>query len=114
MSKQKTDSLAAIGSLMNNAKKIHGQDAQPSPAAAVAVAEPNPASRSFTFIMKSVDIAKMDAVILATHQTNGLRLSIADVMRIALQRLPAAPVSREEVAALRARDSRRRVSAQYK
>jgi hypothetical protein len=119
MSKPKKDAYAAIGSLMNSAVKLHSQDAQPSPTAAAtlaagATAEKPASSRSCTFLMKGADIAKVDAVVLATQQANGLRISTTDVMRIALKRLADGPASREEVAALRAQDPRRRISTYNK
>ena len=113
--KSKTNTAAAIGSLMDNmanALASHSQD-RPSPSPQSETRKTNPvapdtAARSCTFRLTGEEVLKINAVSLATHQSTGARLTTTDILHVAIKNLPETAISREEVDILRTNDKRRR------
>ncbi len=52
-------------------------------------------------------IAKIDQIILLTHQKRGVRVTQSDILKKAIDRLPAAPLEEGEVAEILADSGRR-------
>lgn len=61
-----------------------------------------------TLRLPASEIAKIDHLILETHQRVGQRMTVSDVLRIGLARITSSlPIAEAEIAALRASDGRR-------
>jgi hypothetical protein len=81
------------------------------PAMPAPVAAPRPATTAgdrCTLRLAAPELAKIDRLILETHQRVGERITTSDVLRIGLARVTTtAPITAAEIAALRASDGRR-------
>lgn len=77
------------------------------PRAAVPVPVAKKVERS-TVCLSMAEVARVDAIILETHQRTGKPITTSDVLRIGIRRVGEhAPITSEEIATLRANDGRR-------
>jgi hypothetical protein len=56
-------------------------------------------------------IAKIDQIILLTHQERGVRLTQSDVLKKAIDRLPSAPLEEGEIAEILAESGRKQLNS---
>jgi hypothetical protein len=56
-------------------------------------------------------IAKIDQIILLTHQERGVRISQSDILKKAIDRLPTAPLEEGEIAEILAASGRKQLNS---